>query len=445
MIIYETLLLFILTGFGLTHIVLSNYFDFYTPYFFIEYFIFVLFLFLRKAFFATIAFIVYCLLFIFVYIGHVFNGLKNFGMQDIYASAIDAWHISLPTTLLFTLACFTLYLLLKLSLKSKRKIIFNFLFIPLGMICTTNYLSRDKAIYFFDRDLSDSIINKAIEKHISAEQFHQEEVLFKNYDRNIASKKIKDYSEYKKISLIIVESWPYFNDEKINNSFIEEFLKNKNINVIDYGAIEESESTIKAELRELCETSPSGYGMRSIPEHINCLPKNLRKIGYANFSLHAGGKKFYNRYMWHKSAGFDKSFFYGDLKNKSECFANWRGYCDIDLMDFYFSSLIKEEKNLGYWLTLNSHYPYSKKDLRIAKNYLCDNYSLSNDQAICGNYLLVNEFFENFNLILNKNIKHLDSSIFILVGDHQPYILNKNDKKLLKDGKIPFLIFETIK
>lgn len=444
MIIYEILLLFILTGFGLTHIILSNYFDFYTPYFFIEYFIFVLFFLLRREILALITFIFYFLFFIFVYIGNVFHGLKNFSIQDLYASAVDAWHISLPATLIFILICLTLYLILKLTIGIKKNIFVKIFFIPLGFICTINYLSIDSAIHFFDRDLSGSIINNAIEKHIAAEQFHQEEVFFKNYEKNIASKKIRDYSEYKKISLIIVESWPYFNDEKINNSFIEEFLKNKSINVIDYGSIEESESTIKAELRELCEASPSGYGMRSIPEHINCLPKKLREIGYTNFSLHAGGEKFYNRYLWHKSAGFEKSFFYGNLKNKSECFANWRGYCDIDLMDFYFSSLIKEEKNLGYWLTLNSHYPYSKKDLRITKNYLCEKYLLSNDQAICGNYLLVKEFFENFQLILNKNISHLDGAIFILVGDHQPYILNKNDKKLLKNGEVPFLIFKTI-
>ena len=108
----------------------------------------------------------------------------------------------------------------------------------------------------------------------------------------------------------------------------------------------------------------------------------------------------------------------------------------------YFCQLIKTEFELNdkiflYWLTLNTHAIYDKRDLVLDK-FDCHKFKIEEDTASCRNLKLQAQFFDTLSNILKSPA--LKGTRVIVVGDHQPPII-KNEISVFEDSKIPIIEF----
>lgn len=417
----------------------SLFYNFNRPFIFIETTLVVLLLFSKKI---KLSFLFFCLIIlveIYIYIGKIFKGLNGFSPYELIEAFIESRSNAFHQIIFLAISAILIfYFYRKLSKFHYDKTYF----LIFTIISTILYLKVPDFIVG-NRILAGSLTLELIDKINSAP--HDDafrDFKLAEFSGESAIKKVNNIEQYDRVALIIIESLATYQKNDINDRIASKLFQNSDVEILKYGSIKEAESTVSAELRELCHVSAIGYGIASIPNEIHCNPKRFKDNDYYTFSLHAGGSKFYNRYRWYGSAGFTKSLFFGDLNVKEKCTNNWQGYCDINLFDDFFSNLDKRKNTFGYWLTLNSHYPYGTGDLFNKDKSECSALTLPLDESVCGNYLLVREFLSNLSDSISQNKQRIGNTIFIVVGDHQPYLIGKSEKSFLSSGYVPFFIFK---
>lgn len=416
----------------------SLFYDFNRPLFFLETTLVVFLFSLKKTKLSFLSFFVFFSIEIYIYIGRVFKGLNNFSPYELIEAFIESRsNATYQIALLTSSALLIFYFYKKLSTISFNKIPFL-----IFSILAASLYARMPDFIVGNRILTGSLTLELIDKINSAKHSDAfRDFKLEEFAGESAIKNVENIEQYDRIALIIIESLATYKNNDINDSISKKLTQNHDIEILAHNSIREADSTVSAELRELCHVHAIGYGIASIPDNIQCNPKLYRDKDFYTFSLHAGGSKFYNRYRWYGSAGFTKSFFFGDLNVKKTCTANWQGYCDINLFDSFFSNLDNRKNSFGYWLTLNSHYPYDTKDLLNKNKVECTRLELPLDESVCGNFLLVSEFLSNFSESISQNKKRIGNTIFIVVGDHQPYLIGKDAKSFLSPGYVPYFIF----
>ncbi|WP_165572395.1 sulfatase-like hydrolase/transferase [Comamonas thiooxydans] len=246
-----------------------------------------------------------------------------------------------------------------------------------------------------------------------------------------------------KIMLVVAESWGKARDERIVRHQISSLARSNNIDDLKLSYVPSGGATIYGEFRELCGLIPTKLKFKKIDKRdlSLCLPHKLTAEGYKTVSLHGAHGTMYDRITWYPLAGIQKMLFREVLPfdKSKECYS-FPGYCDRYLFKYALSELKSDRKVFLYWMSLNSHTPYEKRDVafydeNICREYLDNNYS---DQ-LCAYHQLHLQFFEELEKMAHNN--ELKGMRVIVVGDHAPIFNDEDSREKFERNQVSAISF----
>lgn len=126
-------------------------------------------------------------------------------------------------------------------------------------------------------------------------------------------------------------------------------------------------STTGAESRELCGQWGDHTDYLDQIAY-DCFPAAMADLGYRTISYHGFSQGMFERGTWYPRIGFQETHFLEGLAAADDrfgrrCGSVFSGLCDTDVADAVRDRLLKQptERKFLYWLTLNSHIPYVRK------------------------------------------------------------------------------------
>ncbi len=228
----------------------------------------------------------------------------------------------------------------------------------------------------------------------------------------------------KKILLVVLESWGAAERPVLQRAMLQKFDEQKdNFEFFEEGRFDFSGATVGGELRELCQLKiEKGFALSKTPKEqfANCLPNQLKKLGYRTFGVHPATKLMYDRYSWYKKAGMDNVLFSEGLKGYKRCHP-FNGICDNEIYPKVAETFAKyqQDKIFYYWLTLTSHAPYVAEDLNNPR-LDCKKLELPKGD-ICNNLRHITQFLDGLaELVKRPEMKGVE---VIAVGDHMPPLM----------------------
>lgn len=241
----------------------------------------------------------------------------------------------------------------------------------------------------------------------------------------------------KRMLLVLVESWGVPQNEKELTYQLNTLLR-PGIELIKSGSIRQTGGTVAGELRELCKLSSSKIYFGNLGDAAAmCWPYQLRKEGYVTTAVHGGSAAMYRRNEWYPSIGFMHNYFMHNYPRKAKHCYSFPGLCDVDLASFIADALVENERSFVYWMTLNSHLPYDKRDLQKYPSVDCTALGMKGDGQRCFNYSLIQEMFASLVDVLVQPSLH--GTEVVLVGDHQPPFFDMADRNAFLPGVVPFV------
>ncbi|WP_369608456.1 sulfatase-like hydrolase/transferase [Snodgrassella alvi] len=245
----------------------------------------------------------------------------------------------------------------------------------------------------------------------------------------------------KKILFILNESWGTFVPEHgaINLSVKAPLLNLPNVQLIAQGENPALHSTIMGELRELCDlkAKSSNFKLGPFDKFKKCVPVRLQKQGYTVQAFHGSYAKMYDRKDWYPHMDLQDAHFFPQFSNIKQCHS-FPGACDYNIVhDVSAANKSAQGKSFIYWLTLNTHHPYSELDMLGANTYDCHQPLFNGRQEACRNLNLQHQFFQ----VLADEIKaggFKDTDI-VVVGDHSPPIMLDKYKDSFKPDSVPYI------
>lgn len=244
----------------------------------------------------------------------------------------------------------------------------------------------------------------------------------------------------KKVLLIVNESWGEPINASIQLQVLQPLLSGSRLLNIKRGRIDFTGFTIAGELRELCQKSPNHFNLKDIMKGFEgCLPHRFAQLGYQTTAVHGALGLMYDRRYWYPRAGFEKMLFRDQGLNlpKSYCYS-FPGNCDRDIAKKIEDEFQTEGKQFIYWLSLNTHATYDKRDL-VVDRFECDQFKIAQDTMNCRNLKLQTQFFDTISKLMNS--PNLYGAKVIIVGDHEPPII-ENETSVFKASTVPFIEFE---
>lgn len=188
-------------------------------------------------------------------------------------------------------------------------------------------------------------------------------------------------------------------------------------------------STVPNEIRELCNMSYNAPTPNFISNFETCLPLQMDAKGIPTYSLHAASKGMYDRAIWYPKVGFKHIAFLEDLPNIGRAHS-FPGGLDVNLMPIAKKILDDNPKSLFlYWLTLNSHFPFDKRDAK-GSTYDCPE---SFNDELC-RYAKIHDRYFNALYEILKDQKDLT---VIITGDHAPPFLKHANQSLFTNMIVP--------
>lgn len=239
-----------------------------------------------------------------------------------------------------------------------------------------------------------------------------------------------------KLLLVIVESWGVMKDQRIQQALLAPLLaKQAHFDWIKYGTSQGAKATVAAELRELCGLATEHYNLKPVTQGFeNCLPAQLKQHGYSTAAIHGSVGVMYDRVHWYPRAGFDEIHFSETDPWKTRCYS-FPGVCDSEIMEKYISHAFdRDEKRFVYWLSLNTHALYDKRDIH-EDVFDCAQYQLAEGSEICRMNKLHAQFFQQLAATLaSPGMRGVE---VMIVGDHPPRILDQDEKeKRVEEGLV---------
>ena len=268
-------------------------------------------------------------------------------------------------------------------------------------------------------------------------------LLPQNEDQHKAANYLQ-YPHSRKILYILAESWGEFRDIEAQKTVVENIFGQKDkFESLSLGSFYTIGSTVSGELRELCglRLANNGFALSRVEKSIfsNCLPEQLKQQDYVTIALHGTSGLLYDRTSWYPKAGFKEVLFGEHFMDLHHC-TPFKGVCDSELMNVV-ATKFKEyvHQNLFfYWMTLTSHQPYAKQDIRNQR-FDCEKFRMNPKGDACHNAQLQAQFFDDLaKLIQQPEMKGVE---VIVVGDHQPPIWGE-DIKHVRPLTVGFLHFK---
>lgn len=239
-----------------------------------------------------------------------------------------------------------------------------------------------------------------------------------------------------KVLLIVSESWGV-TDGKLQEAILAPILDlRKNFTDWKQGSIDFRGITVQAEMRELCQLYPLHFNFEEHAGELKqCLPNLLKMKGYKTYAFHGAAGLMYDRVKWYPDIGFENMTFFESHVWPRRCYS-FPGACDSDMVGYIKRSLEERGKVFSYWLTLNSHYMYDKRD--ILSSYLdCERFDLKAGSQSCRNLKLHAQFFNDLAALLKSSV--MKDVRVVVVGDHEPPITNLEEKeRYFTEGKVPW-------
>ncbi len=202
-------------------------------------------------------------------------------------------------------------------------------------------------------------------------------------------------------------------------------------------------STTGATSRELCGKWGSfltylGNGKQ------DCLPRRLSENGYETVAYHGRSHIMFERDKWYPAIGFERLNFFDQLVKQSgsrltgRCGSVFVGLCDVQVADIVRDDLLKPgpEPKMVYWLTLNSHIPYSPS-VNGTLNCGTPRANISN-KTVCELSELWLEVFNQVNKIAAAS--SLPPTDILVVGDHHTPLWQREAKDLFLPQKVDWFL-----
>jgi phosphoglycerol transferase MdoB-like AlkP superfamily enzyme len=257
----------------------------------------------------------------------------------------------------------------------------------------------------------------------------------------VLQKQINMQQPPKKILFILNESWGIFipDGKKINPSVYAPLLDLPNVQFIAQGQNPAEHSTIMGEIRELCNLKAKNpnFVLGPYEKFEQCVPLRLQKQGYQVQAFHASYAKMYDRKDWYPHMGLQNARFFPQFSNIQQCHS-YPGACDYNIVhDISTANREAKDKSFIYWLTLNTHHPYSERDMLDKNRFDCQQALFEGRKEACRNLNLQHQFFQ----IVADEIKAngFKETDIIVVGDHSPPIMLDKYKDSFEPDSVPFI------
>ncbi len=241
-----------------------------------------------------------------------------------------------------------------------------------------------------------------------------------------------------KILLVVAESLGVFKSEQ-HQELLFEKLKLLESFELHRGTIKFTGNTLNAEFRELCNFATLLLRPPLDADvYEECIP-NLLGEGRHSVAIHGAHGGMYNRHEIYPLIGFDEAIFFESGDWSSRCFS-FPGACDGEIINWLPGSGVLRA-DLVYWLTLNAHHPYDKRDVQ-SWSYppdLCP--QVERTTELCTYYNLQRQLLDGLASLIVQG--YLDDFNIVLVGDHEPRFSDVSiGDSYFEVGTVPFVILK---
>lgn len=237
------------------------------------------------------------------------------------------------------------------------------------------------------------------------------------------------------ILFVIVESFGKLNDAKMEQWMVSPLLntrfKVRSFNVPFKGA------TTSGELRSLCALSAS-YLTVAAADVTNCLPNQLKNIGWSTYAFHGFSKSMFDRNKWWRYIGFQHIFFAedADMELYSKCGSIFKGICDHDLVKWAKKTMFTS-RQFVYLLTLDTHLPVSSTHISTTAKQHCAMNSI--DDIPCTHIYNIRNTLE---AIIAQFASMEKPPLILIVGDHAPPFTSLEYRGVFNDSHVPAYVLE---
>jgi hypothetical protein len=249
--------------------------------------------------------------------------------------------------------------------------------------------------------------------------------------------------------VIVLESWGLLlNDELLRDQIAPFYKIDSSKFKITFEKSYFSGATLQAESRELLNKEGEAYF--SVINHNKCDIKNLikKKIEqqYKTIAVQPFDGTYSRGTKFKKLIGFeifrDYKFFHDTLGLKTIFNNQYQSVLDEEVFAYIFENLKKSTKNFTYCLTINTHLPFfltkeQKDDTAFIKFREIYKNKFPNENVMEMYYRMNQELISIANLI-NKS----DVDKVLIIGDHAPPYIFKNERNLFAADYVPSILVE---
>jgi hypothetical protein len=244
--------------------------------------------------------------------------------------------------------------------------------------------------------------------------------------------------------LVIVESWGNSTDETIRQSLVQPYEAGLGGRfTIKEGTVPFHGATISGEDRELCGLSGARRVMvAQATDFRDCLPDELRGLGFHTIAIHGNHGSFYRREEWYPRAGFEEIWFKLKLESAGlpDCVGAFKGVCDAAIADWIGNRLGQPDPvpRFVYWVTLNSHLPVPSPPPLPTFAPCNKDISLASDLALCNWYRLILNVHQSLaSLAAHQGPR---PAVYVIVGDHSPPFSEAAVRNSFDQNNVPYVI-----
>lgn len=249
----------------------------------------------------------------------------------------------------------------------------------------------------------------------------------------------QDSSE--KIFLIILESFPYYNNSQ--NEILKNLISNnlKSNYDIFYDSIPFYGHTTTAEINELINENEEFYNyIDSSKTYDHSLPNIKKKQGYKTYAAHSFYISMFRRDLWWKNLGFEHTLGKENIYHKSTDISNENSFQGLkDEYTFkHILDISKRNKGKGfyYMLSVNTHFPFTIEN----KDRELERYASTVENLPTVNLKMsFIKFYQQLDYI-TKSIDHEKIDLVVIRGDHKPPFLNEKEAQVINFRQVPEII-----
>ena len=266
---------------------------------------------------------------------------------------------------------------------------------------------------------------------------NKESIAFKEYTSDNTSNQM----------LMIVESFGLINDSLKREAFqkdISAIFEGKKLKTC-WGKTPYRGSTTRAELRELlnCEGDYRYFIKPRQAINFKSIFQIKKQQGYHTIAIHSYKANMFERATWLKNIGADEVFFSEDVQLESN-FQSKLNYetpfisvNDEDAFNFIQSKTATKGKQFVYFLTENAHLPFRGK---LNKPMFSKNFDIDKEANLSEEAKNQSKRISNFLAYVATNLDPNKFQKILIVGDHMPPFVIKDDRAFYNDQFVPYCI-----